>query len=60
MHSANIYTFVDLDKAVTSCQEDFDRIAENRCAVKKLETGLKYIDTVTRLKLVAEKSPALS
>ena len=31
-------------------------ISEHRRAVKKIETGLKYIDTVIRLKSVVEKS----
>ena len=56
MQSAKIYTLADLERAVTDCQADFDRISENRRAVKKIETGLKYIDTMTRLKPVADKA----
>ena len=56
MQSAKIYTLADLERAVAACQADFDRISENRRAVKKIETGLKYIDTVTRLKPIADKA----
>ena len=40
---------------MSECQSDFDRISENRRAVKKIETGLKYIDTAIRLKPIADK-----
>jgi len=56
MEQNKIFTLADLDRAVSECQEDFDRISQNRHAVKKIETGLKYIDTVIRLKPVVEKS----
>ena len=56
MQSAKIYTLADLERAVAACQADFDRISENRRAVKKIETGLKYIDTVVRLKPVVDKA----
>ena len=56
MEQNKIFTLADLDRAVSECQVDFDRISENRRAVKKIETGLKYIDTVIRLKPVADKA----
>ena len=56
MERNKIFTLADLDRAVSECQADFDRISENRRAVKKIETGLKYINTVIRLKSVADKA----
>ena len=56
MERNKIFTLADLDRAVSECQADFDRISENRRTVKKIETGLKYIDTAIRLKPVADKA----
>ncbi len=56
MQRNNVYTLDDLDCTVSECQADFDRISENRIAVKKLETGLKYLETAERLKPVADKA----
>ena len=51
-----IFRLADLERAVAEYQTDFDLISEHRRAVKKIETGLKYVDTVIRLKPVVEKS----
>ena len=51
-----IFRLADLERAVATYQADFDLISEQRYTVKKIETGLKYIDTVIRLKSVVEKS----
>ncbi len=56
MERNKIFTLADLDRAVSECQADFDRISEYRRSVKKIETGLKYIDTVIRLKPVTDKA----
>ena len=56
MERNKIFTLADLDRAVSECQEDFDRISENRRAGKKIETGLKYIETTKRLKPIADKA----
>ena len=45
-----------MDRTVSKCQTGLARISENRRAVKKIETGLKYIDTVIQLKPVADKA----
>ena len=51
-----IFRLADLERAVAAYQTDFDLISEHRRAVKKIETGLKYIDTVVRLKPIADKA----
>ena len=56
MKRNKIFRLADLERAVAEYQADFDLISEHRRTVKKIETGLKYIDTVIRLKPIVEKS----
>ena len=51
-----IFRLADLERAVAEYQADFDLISEHRRAVKKIETGLKYLAAVKRLKPIAEKA----
>ena len=56
MKRNNIIRLADLDRAVAAYQADFDMISEHHRAVKKIETGLKYIETAERLKPIVKKS----
>ena len=56
MSRNKIFRLADLECAVAEYQTDFDMISEHRHTVKKIETGLKYIDTLIRLKPIADKA----
>ena len=51
-----IFRLADLERAVAAYQTDFNLISEHRRAVKKIETGMKYLATVERMKPIADKA----
>jgi hypothetical protein len=56
MKRNKIFRLADLERAVAEYQVDFDLISEHRRAVKKIETGLKYLAAVERLKPIADRA----
>ena len=56
MQITGISTLEDFQKAVDEHNADFSRLSENRKTIRRLDTTLKHIDTITRLKPIYDRS----
>ena len=56
MQTTGIITLEDFWKAVDEQNADFSRLSENRKTIRRLDTTLKHINTITRLKPVYDQS----
>ncbi len=56
MQETGISTLEDFRQAVSGYNADFSRLSENRKAIRQLDTTLKHIDTITRLKPIYDQS----
>lgn len=56
MQTTGITTLEDFQKAVDEHSGDFSRLSENRRMIRRLDTTLKHIDTVARLKPIYDQS----
>ena len=56
MQTTGITTLEDFQRAVNEHNADFPRLSENRKTIRRLDTTLKHIDTITRLKPIYDQS----
>lgn len=56
MQITGITTLEDFQKAVNEHNADFFRLSENRKTIRRLDTTLKHIDAITRLKPIYDQS----
>ena len=56
MKNTGIHSVEDFQKAVSDHQAAFDRLSENRKAIRKLDTTLGHMDTFIRLKPIHDQS----
>ena len=56
MQTTGITTLEDFQRAVNEHNADFSRLSENRKTIRRLDTTLKHIDTITRLKPIHDQS----
>ena len=56
MQTTGITTLEDFQRAVNEHNADFSRLSENRKTIRRLDTTLKHIDTITRLKPIYDQS----
>ena len=56
MQTTGITTLEDFRNAVNEHNEDFSRLSENRKTIRRLDTTLKHIDTITRMKPIYDQS----
>lgn len=56
MQTTGITTLEDFQQAVNEHNADFSRLSENRKTIRRLDTTLKHIDTITRLKPIHDQS----
>ncbi len=56
MQTTGITTLEDFQRAVNEHNADFSRLSENRKAIRRLDTTLKHIDTISRLKPIYDQS----
>ena len=56
MQTTGITTLEDFQRAVNEHNADFSRLPENRKTIRRLDTTLKHIDTITRLKPIYDQS----
>jgi len=56
MQTTGITTLEDFRNAVNEHNADFSRLSENRKTIRRLDTTLKHIDTITRLKPIHDQS----
>ena len=56
MQQTGIRTLEDFQKVISEHNADFTKLSENKKAIRKLDTTLKHIDTIARLKPIYDKS----
>ncbi len=56
MQTTGLTTLEDFRKAVDEHNADFSRLSENRKTIRRLDTTLKHIDTISRLKPIYDQS----
>ena len=56
MQTTGITTLEDFQRAVNEHNAEFSRLSENRKTIRRLDTTLKHIDTISRLKPIYDQS----